>query len=120
MGKDVEKLVWSCLPKEAYTIVIEGKRLGVGAHPALALPGSWNILWLSCNLDHLLNRGADPLNFPTDLEILPLCVASSLQHVHTLEEQLRMMQEGASGKSVAKRIPLTGCYHHMIKSGCAA
>jgi len=94
MGKDVEKLVWSCLPKEAYTIVIEGKRLGVGAHPALALPGSWNILWLSCNLDHLLNRGADPLNFPTDLEILPLCVASSLQHVHTLEEQLRMMQEG--------------------------
>jgi len=27
---------------------------------------------------------------------------------------------GASGKSVAKRIPLTGCYHHMIKSGCAA
>ena len=32
----------------------------------------------------------------------------------------RMLDAGASGKSVAKRIPLTGCYHHMIKSGCAA
>lgn len=100
MGKDVEKLVWSCFPREAYTIEIEGERLGVGAHPALALPGAWNILWLSCNLEHLLNWSAGPLEFPTSIAVLPLCVASSLQQIHTLGEQKRMLQEGVTNASL--------------------
>lgn len=75
------KLCWSPLPREAYSVPYgDEKRAGIGLHPACALPGVWNLLWLSAQLiDELPDFKDDISTYPYSCEVLPACAGASFQ-----------------------------------------
>lgn len=74
------KLCWSPLPQESYTVSYDGGRAGIGLHPACALPGVWNLLWLSSALlDELPDFKGDIGTYPYSCAALPTCAGASFQ-----------------------------------------
>lgn len=87
-----KKKVWSLYPKEAYSVIFEGKQYGIGLNPIFdTVPGSWNlltILWAE-KLEALLPWTGKPGDFPYGCGLISYAVGSALQdysETHTLGE----------------------------------
>jgi hypothetical protein len=77
-------MIWSTLPRESYSVYINGDMYGPGLTSEGKMPGVFNITWLMIAepLEALLNFEGDPLEFVTAFEVTPAIVGTSLQRVN--------------------------------------
>jgi hypothetical protein len=79
-----ETKCWSACDREYYTTSVDGMRHGIGVHPAMMIPGFWNLLWLLSaeHIEQLLFFNGPPEEFPySNPQLFPVIAAMALTTV---------------------------------------